>query len=192
MPRKAEQKFTKVYRRTQPAASRNLQRAYVMTSSRPRTYAVRGRGGYWQNVKSRWAEGGGPRKGLFEQAGNILGGPIGGQAGGLINRALYALTGFGDYTVKKTYSWKKPMVLLLSSIGATRSSLFATESISKISMQIPLPLLTCPVTSVCCLTPSIQEIQLHSLGYPQLLINSNNTVSKAWCSNTRVCTQMPS
>lgn len=101
MPRKAEQKFSKVYRRTQPAASRNLQRAYVMTSSRPRTYAVRGRGGYWQNVKSRWAEGGGPRKGLFEQAGNILGGPIGGQAGGLINRALYALTGFGDYTVKK-------------------------------------------------------------------------------------------
>lgn len=101
MPRKAEQKFTKVYRRTQPAASRNLQRAYVMTSSKPRTYAVRGRGGYWQNVKSRWAEGGGPRKGLFEQAGNILGGPIGGQAGGLINRALYALTGFGDYTVRK-------------------------------------------------------------------------------------------
>lgn len=40
-------------------------------------------------------------KGAFKQAGSILGGPIGEQAGGLINRALYALTGFGDYSIKK-------------------------------------------------------------------------------------------
>lgn len=63
-------------------------------------YTVRGHGGYWDNVKKRWGEGGGTMKSQFEDAGNILGGPLGRQAGGLINRALYAITGFGDYKVK--------------------------------------------------------------------------------------------
>lgn len=65
-----------------------------------RRYAVRGRGGYWDNVKSRWKEGGGSMIGPFREAGRALAGPVGGALGGLANRALYALTGFGDYQVK--------------------------------------------------------------------------------------------
>lgn len=83
------------------------------TSRRPRTYsrparparsahyAVRGRGGYWDNVKKRWGEDGGTMKNQFSDAGGIIAGPVGRQVGGFLNRALYALTGFGDYVVKK-------------------------------------------------------------------------------------------
>lgn len=66
----------------------------------PTRYAVRGKGGYWDNVKRRWGEGGGAMKSKFEDIGRTLAGPVGGPLGGLANRALYALTGFGDYTVK--------------------------------------------------------------------------------------------
>lgn len=65
-----------------------------------RRYAVKGRGGYWDNVKSRWGQGGGSMKDTFRQAGHLLGGPLGEQAGGLVNRGLYALTGFGDYDIR--------------------------------------------------------------------------------------------
>lgn len=65
-----------------------------------RRYAVKGRGGYFDNLKKRWAEGGGSMKRQFEDAGAILGGPVGRQLGGLLNRAVYAVTGFGDYNVK--------------------------------------------------------------------------------------------
>lgn len=70
-------------------------------SRRVPRYAVRGRGGYTDNVKARWSEGGGPNKGLFEAAGGAVGGPVGSFLGGLINRGLYAITGFGDYKVMK-------------------------------------------------------------------------------------------
>lgn len=63
-------------------------------------YAVRGRGGYWDNVKSRWDQGGGNFKNTFRAAGSALYGKPGAEVGGLLNRALYALTGFGDYQVK--------------------------------------------------------------------------------------------
>lgn len=63
-------------------------------------YTVRGHGGYWDNVKKRWGEGGGAMRGQFEDAGHIIGGPAGRQVGGLLNRALYAITGFGDYKIK--------------------------------------------------------------------------------------------
>lgn len=66
-----------------------------------RRYAVRGRGGYWDNVKARWNQGGGAMKSQFEDAGGIIGGPVGRQLGGLLNRGIYALTGFGDYKVQK-------------------------------------------------------------------------------------------
>jgi len=66
---------------------------------RQRPYTVSGRGGYWDNVRSRWNKGGGPMKGVFKQAGHLVGGPIGAQVGGLINRGLYSLTGFGDYQI---------------------------------------------------------------------------------------------
>lgn len=97
MPRAAGSKFSKVYRSQRPAAAKTLARAYA---TRPvRKYNLRGRGGYWDNVKARWAAGGGSMKPAFQAAGNILGGPAGGQVGGLVNRALYALTGFGDYKI---------------------------------------------------------------------------------------------
>jgi hypothetical protein len=64
-------------------------------------YKVRGRGDYKANVKSRWGEGGGSAKKLFEAAGSAVGGPVGGYLGGLLNRAIYALTGFGDYQVQQ-------------------------------------------------------------------------------------------
>ena len=37
----------------------------------------------------------------FQDAGGIIGGPVGRQLGGLFNRGLYALTGFGDYQIRK-------------------------------------------------------------------------------------------
>lgn len=69
---------------------------------------VRGRGDYWTDVKKRWGQGGGKYKKGFSAAGSALGsaiggGPgaaVGGVLGGLLNRAMYALTGFGDYTVR--------------------------------------------------------------------------------------------
>lgn len=98
MPRQAGSKFTKVYKPQRPTAAKTLRAAY---RKRPVTrYAYRGRGGYWDNVKARWAKGGGDMKETFQQAGSLIGGPVGGQLGGLFNRALYALTGFGDYKVQ--------------------------------------------------------------------------------------------
>lgn len=81
-------------------------RASAMT---PRRRIVRGRGGYWADVKSRWGEGGGRYHRSFSHAGAALGAGVGGQPGaavgsalgGLLNRAIYALTGFGDYKIKK-------------------------------------------------------------------------------------------
>ena len=69
---------------------------------------VRGRGDYWTDVKKRWGQGGGKYKKGFSAAGSALGsaiggGPgaaVGGVLGGLLNKAMYALTGFGDYTVR--------------------------------------------------------------------------------------------
>lgn len=69
---------------------------------------VRGRGDYWTDVKKRWGAGGGKYKKGFSAAGSALGsaiggGPgaaVGGVLGGLLNRAMYALTGFGDYSVR--------------------------------------------------------------------------------------------
>lgn len=91
-------------KKTSSSTTTRSTRKYRTSSSsalRPRRYSIRGRGGYWDNVRSRWGQGGGKMQGAFRQAGSILGGPIGEQAGGLINRALYALTGFGDYSVRK-------------------------------------------------------------------------------------------
>lgn len=84
--------------RKNAAASAAPKRSYAAPSRR--TYAVRGHGDYWTDVKKRWGTGGGSMKGAFETAGKALGGPVGGALGGLLNRGLYALTGFGDYTVK--------------------------------------------------------------------------------------------
>lgn len=85
-------------------AKRSTASRAVVRRRAPRTttrrYAVRGHGGYWDNVKKRWGEGGGSMKSSFEDAGHIIGGPAGRQVGGLINRAIYALTGFGDYQVQ--------------------------------------------------------------------------------------------
>lgn len=77
------------------------------TSSRKRTtvrkttarYAVRGHGGYWDNVKKRFAEGGKYER-QFADIGGTIAGPAGRSMGSALNRALYALTGFGDYQVQ--------------------------------------------------------------------------------------------
>lgn len=90
MPRQAAKK-------TSTAATKRTQ---AKRTAPVRRYAVRGHGGYWDNVRSRWGEGGGKMHSQFKQAGSLIGGPIGEQAGGLINRAIYALTGFGDYQVQ--------------------------------------------------------------------------------------------
>ena len=77
MPRQAGSKFTKVYKPQRPTAAKTLRAAY---RKRPVTrYAYRGRGGYWDNVKARWAKGGGDMKETFQQAGSLIGGPVGGQ-----------------------------------------------------------------------------------------------------------------
>lgn len=89
MPKKSASKSTASKRR-KPYARSSVKR-----------YSARGHGGYWDNLKKRWGEGGGKMKGAFEDAGGILGGPVGRQLGGLFNRALYAVTGFGDYNVKR-------------------------------------------------------------------------------------------
>lgn len=73
------------------------------------TTVIRGRGGYWTDVKKRWAEGGGRYKPVFSKAGSDIGGAIAGNTGAaigniggsLLNRAIYALTGFGDYKIKQ-------------------------------------------------------------------------------------------
>lgn len=75
-------------------------RSKVVASRSSKRYTGRSRGGYWTGFKKRWAEGGGSMKDQFKAAGSILAGPIGDQVGGLLNRALYAITGFGDYNVK--------------------------------------------------------------------------------------------
>lgn len=62
---------------------------------------VSGHGGYWDNVKARWGDGGGKLHNAFRAAGSAFGGRPGAEVGGLLNRALYALTGFGDYTVQQ-------------------------------------------------------------------------------------------
>lgn len=102
MPKRtaASSKFRKIYRPTRPQALRTLRRAYSSAIA-PRQYYVRGRGGYWDNVKSRWAKGGGDYKDEFEKVGSAFGGLPGKHVGGFLNRALYALTGFGDYKVKQ-------------------------------------------------------------------------------------------
>ena len=74
----------------------------------PRQRVVRGRGDYWTGFKSRWGQGGGKYKRAFSNAGSALGAGIAGApgaavgslVGGLVNRAIYALTGFGDYKIK--------------------------------------------------------------------------------------------
>lgn len=97
MPRAKSVVVVKAKRST---ASRAVVRRRAPRATTTRRYAIRGHGGYWDNVKSRWGEGGGSMKSQFEDAGNLIGGPLGRQAGGLINRAIYALTGFGDYKVQ--------------------------------------------------------------------------------------------
>lgn len=89
--------------RKKGTASSSAPRAYkrVGNSTTTKRYSVSGHGGYWDNVKSRWGSGGGPSKNLYEDAGGIIGGPVGRQLGGLFNRALYALTGFGDYKIQQ-------------------------------------------------------------------------------------------
>lgn len=97
MPRAPAKKSAAPARRRAPARS-----------SAPRRYGVRGRGGYWDNVKSRWATGG-KYANAFKAGGAALGsglggapgGAIGGALGGLLNRALYSLTGFGDYKIQR-------------------------------------------------------------------------------------------
>lgn len=85
-----------------PKKAASARKAKTATAKRApvRRYAVRGKGGYFDNLKKRWAEGGGSMKRQFEDAGAILGGPVGRQLGGLLNRAVYAVTGFGDYSVR--------------------------------------------------------------------------------------------
>ena len=95
---RARKTVTTVTRKTTPARPRYQSRA---SSGYTRRYAVRGRGGYWDNVKKRWGEGGGKMHSAFQDAGGIIGGPVGRQLGGLFNRGLYALTGFGDYQIRK-------------------------------------------------------------------------------------------
>lgn len=82
------------------AASSQAVRYAPRPSYAPRRYAVHGKGDYWTDVKKRWGQGGGSMKGAFEKAGGALGGPVGSVLGGLLNRGLYAITGFGDYVVK--------------------------------------------------------------------------------------------
>lgn len=62
-------------------------------------YSVRGRGGYWDNVKKRFAEGGKYERQFGDVGGAIAGAP-GRMVGSALNRAIYALTGYGDYQVK--------------------------------------------------------------------------------------------
>lgn len=102
MPRKssappAARAAPRSYSRARPAYR---PRRYYRSSTVKR-YSVHGRGGYWDDFKARWAQGGGRFKSAFQSVGNALGGNTGGHIGGLLNRALYALTGFGDYKVKK-------------------------------------------------------------------------------------------
>lgn len=88
----------RVVPRRQPAASS------MRTLARRRVTAARAsaasRPSYWANVKRRWAEGGGPNKAYYQAAGSLIGGTAGSVLGGIANRGLYALTGYGDYTVR--------------------------------------------------------------------------------------------
>jgi len=63
-------------------------------------YVVKGRGGYWDNIKERWASGPRWTGDAARAAGGAVGGPLGSALGGLLSRGIYALTGFGDYQVK--------------------------------------------------------------------------------------------
>lgn len=80
-------------------SGRGSYRSHRYTPSR--RYAVKGRGGYWDNVKSRWKSGGGVLAPAFKMAGGALGGPVGSALGGLLQKGIYALTGFGDYQIQK-------------------------------------------------------------------------------------------
>lgn len=104
MPRGVVYKKTTTTTRARPVARRYATSGHGAYRKprmyAPSRYAVRGHGGYWDNVKARWREGGGKAKGLFEAAGNAVAGAPGGALGGLLNRGLYALTGFGDYQVR--------------------------------------------------------------------------------------------
>lgn len=93
--------------RTRPAAAPRVVPRRQSSASAIRSLAHRktqeakgGLTGYWNNFKRRWGEGGGPNKPYYQAAGALLGGSVGSLAGGLANRAMYALTGYGDYTVK--------------------------------------------------------------------------------------------
>lgn len=102
MPRVSRPRVNRVTRRV--TASRRRQ----YSGSRYGPNVVRGRGGYWTDVKKRWSEGGGKHKSAFSGAGRLIGGSMaggpgaaaGGLLGGLLNRALYAITGFGDYKIR--------------------------------------------------------------------------------------------
>ena len=120
---RARKTVTTVTRKTTPARPRYQSRA---SSGYTRRYAVRGRGGYWDNVKKRWGEGGGKMHSAFQDAGGIIGGPVGRQLGGLFNRGLYALTGFGDYQIRKNSLWRPTVLLLL--LIRERSLLFVIVS----------------------------------------------------------------
>lgn len=89
MPRKAAAKKTAPKRKT-----------VTRTRSHIQKYSVSGRGGYWDNVKARAREGG-KYENAFGDAGHAIAGAPGRALGGLLNRAIYALTGFGDYTVQR-------------------------------------------------------------------------------------------
>ena len=74
----------------------------------PRQRVVRGRGDYWTDVKSRWGQGGGRYKRVLKRwfcarcryRRCTWCAAVGSLVGGLVNRAIYALTGFGDYKIK--------------------------------------------------------------------------------------------
>lgn len=99
MPRVAKRKTVSTKRRTGRVPVRYTRRTTV----------IRGRGGYWADLKKRWAEGGGTHKEAFSNAGGMIGSSVGGGPGsvvgsvlgGLLNRALYAITGFGDYKIRQ-------------------------------------------------------------------------------------------
>ena len=78
-------------------------------------------------------------KETFQQAGSLIGGPVGGQLGGLFNRALYALTGFGDYKVQSNALLEETNGPLRLSIEATKSSLCAIVNTLRIFIRLPVP-----------------------------------------------------